>query len=75
MRKMCNLSEGIYRQGVLQGELRGVRKGEIQGAIKVYNNKMHLSPSDIIAKVMSDFDLEEKDATEYVNKTLGLQEE
>ena len=36
---------------------------------------MHLSPSDIIANVMSDFDLEEKDATEYVNKTLGLQEE
>ena len=65
VKEMCNLSDGIYYSGISTGEIRG--------AIKLYDDEMHLTPSEIIVKIMARFGLEEKDATKYVEETLDLQ--
>lgn len=54
-------------------EARGVVKGEIIGAIRIYHDEMKLSPADIIKKIMARFSLEQSEAEKYVEETLGLQ--
>ena len=65
VREMCNLSDGIFNSGISIGAIRE--------AIKIYDDEMHLTPGEIIAKITVRFGLEEKDATKYVEETLDLQ--
>ncbi len=48
-------------------------EGEIRGVIKLYDDEMHLSPAEIIAKIMARFGLDETSATRYVEETLHLE--
>ena len=59
-------------RGEARGEARGVAKGEIRGTIRTYYEDYHLSPTEILQKIMKRFTLEEKDAKTYVEETLGV---
>ena len=53
------------------GEAQGEARGEIKGTIRTYS-KFHLSPIEILQKIMEEFSLPEKDAVDYVEDTLGV---
>ena len=55
-----------------RGEARGKAKGKIEGAISTYYEDYHLSPMEIIQKIIGKFSLDEKDAKNYVEETLGV---
>ena len=55
-----------------RGEARGIAKGEIRGTIRTCYEDFHLSPMEILRKIMDRFSLEEKDAKTYVEETLGV---
>ena len=48
-------------------------RGEIKGAIRLYSEEMHLSPLDIVKKIMARFSLKRKEAEQYVKSTLNLE--
>ena len=56
-----------------KAEARGIEKGEIRGAIRIYNDELGLTPTQIIQKIMDRFDLEKEEAEKYVEETLDLQ--
>ena len=47
-------------------------KGKIEGAISTYYEELHLSPIEIIQKIIGRFSLDEKEAKNYVEETLGV---
>ena len=47
-------------------------KGKIEGAISTYYEELHLSPIEIIQKIIERFSLDEKEAKNYVEETLGV---
>ena len=53
-------------------EARGEARGEIRGTIRTCYEDFHLSPMEILQKIMDRFSLEEKDAKTYVEETLGV---
>ena len=55
-----------------EAEERGEAKGKIKGAISTYYEDYHLSPMEIIQKIIGKFSLDEKDARNYVEETLGV---
>ena len=56
-----------------EGMAKGMAKGEIIGAIKLYRDEMHLMPVEITGKIMGRFCLEREEAEKYVAEVLGLQ--
>ena len=66
---MCNLSEGLIEYG----EAQGIPIGKIQGAIMVYRDDLQLTPSEIITRIMTKFNLSQEAAEKYVSETIGLQ--
>ena len=59
------------KRGERRGEKRGERRGEIKGAVRIYRTEMGLKPNEIMPKIMSQFNLTEKDARKYVKNTIG----
>ena len=55
------------------GMAKGIAKGEIIGAIKLYRDEMHLMPVEITGKIMARFSLQKEEAEKYVAEVLGLQ--
>ena len=55
-------------------EAIGMEKGEIKGAIRIYREEMNLSPDEIVRKLVTKFTLDEKEAWEYVNTAMGVQQ-
>ena len=47
-------------------------RGEARGTIRTCYEDFHLSPMEILRKIMDRFSLEEKDAKTYVEETLGV---
>ena len=56
-------------------EAIGMEKGEIKGAIRIYGEEMNLSPSEIVKKLVTKFALDETTAWEYVNATMGVEQQ
>ena len=52
---------------------KGMAKGEIIGAIKLYSDEMHLTPVEITGKIMKRFCLEREAAVKYIAEVPGLQ--
>ena len=58
---------------IMQKDLRKAEeKGTIKGSIKVYYDDLHLSPKEIMKKIMEKYTLQEKEAKEYVENTLEV---
>ena len=57
------------KEGERIGEKRGERRGEIIGTIRTYDSEMHLSPTEIVLKIMTRFSLKEEEAERYVEHT------
>ena len=55
-------------------EAIGMEKGEIKGAIRIYREEMNLSPAEIVRKLVTKFTLDEKEAWEYVNTAMDVQQ-
>jgi hypothetical protein len=51
----------------------GELAGEIRGTIKLYDDEMGMSPSEIIPRIMDRFSLTRESAEQYVESTLNLQ--
>ena len=51
----------------------GEARGEIKGAIRLYNDEMKLTIPEIVQKVMNRFSLTKEAAEQYVENTLNLQ--
>ena len=51
----------------------GRQEGAICEAITLYHEEMHLTPTEIIRKIMDRFDLEKAEAEKYVEETLNLE--
>ena len=47
-------------------------RGEIKGMIKAWFEDLYLTPMEIYQKIIPKYSLEEKDAKDYVEKTLGV---
>ena len=67
----------LFDEAEARGEARGIMIGETNGAIKeavkLYDEEMNLSPSEIIKKIMARFSLNKEDAEKYVETTLNLE--
>ena len=47
-------------------------RGEIRGAIKIYDSELHLTPDEIVRKIMPRFSLNQREAKQYVETTLHV---
>ena len=61
---MCNLSQGIFKDGVEKGMEKGMEKG-IQGAVELLH-RAGLSDQKIIEEIMPQYHLSKEEAEEYV---------
>ena len=61
---MCNLSQGIFNDGVEKGMEKGMEKG-IQGAVELLH-RAGLSDQKIIEEIMLQYHLSKEEAEEYV---------
>ena len=59
-------------RGLAIGEARGRIIGEIIGTIRILYEDVHLSPEEILHKIIEKFSLKETDAKSYVEKALGV---
>ena len=59
-------------RGIAIGEARGRIIGEIIGTIRILYEDVHLSPEEILHKIIEKFSLKETDAKSYVEKALGV---
>ncbi len=64
-------ARGIAK-GEAIGEARGETRGEIRGTIRTCYDDFHLSPIEILQKIINKFSLQETDARKYVEETLGV---
>ena len=79
--EMCEAMRRIMKDDFIQaeaageakGEARGIEKGKIKGAVMVYHEELNLSPSEIIQKIMTRFNLKQGEAQRFVEETLNLQ--
>ena len=71
--EMCEAMRRLMEDDFIKAEEKGKEIGEIQGVIKVYNEEFHLSPYEIIRKIMIRFGLREEEAQQYVEETLQLE--
>ena len=75
---MCEVLDRVEAIGMEKGEKKGEKigekKGEIKGAIRIYREEMNLSPSEIVRKLVTKFSLDEKEAWEYVNTVMSVQQ-
>jgi len=62
----------MFDEAEARGEVRGKAIGEISGTIKFCYEDLHLSPIEIIQKIITRFSLQETDARKYVEETLGV---
>ena len=67
---MCEVLDRVEAIGMEKGE----KKGEIKGAIRIYREEMNLSPAEIVRKLVTKFTLDEKEAWEYVNTAMDVQQ-
>ena len=70
---MCEAMRRLMEDDFIKAEEKGKEIGEIQGVIKVYDEELHLSPYEIIRKIMIRFGLREEEAQRYVEETLQLE--
>ena len=59
-------------RGLAIGEARGRIIGEIIGTIRILYEDVHLSPEEILHKIIDKFSLKETDARSYVEKALDI---
>lgn len=75
--EMCEAMRRIMKDDFIQaeadGEARGIEKGKIKGAVMVYHEELNLSPSEIIQKIITRFNLKQGEAQRFVEETLNLQ--
>ena len=62
--ELCNLSQGIFNEGVTEGMNRGLDKG-IEGAVELLR-EAGFGDQDIIEKIMSKYHLTLEAAKKYV---------
>lgn len=60
-------------RGEARGKALGKEEGRIERTIEIYYYEMHLSPSEIIGKIIGKFSLTQDQAVRYVEETLNLQ--
>ena len=58
-------------RGQARGEAIGQARGEVMGAIRIYATEMHLSPSEIVQKIMTRFSFEQEEAEQFVSSVLN----
>jgi len=64
--------EAYAKEKMKAGEARGEARGKIKGTIMICYEDLHLSPIEIIQKIITRFSLPETDARKYVEETLGV---
>ena len=67
---MCNLSQGVLKQGLKEGLERGRAEGREEGilaTIEAYR-EMGLPDSEILNRIVKKFSLTEQEATAYLEK-------
>ena len=64
--------EAYAREKMKTSEARGKMMGAIEEAIKIYHDDYHVSPMEILQKIITRFSLQETDARKYVEETLGV---
>lgn len=62
--ELCNLSQGVFNEGVTEGMNRGLDKG-IEGAVELLR-EAGFGDQDIIEKIMSKYHLTLEAAKKYV---------
>lgn len=62
--ELCNLSQGIFNEGVTEGMNRGLDKG-IEGAVELHR-EAGFGDQDIIEKIMNKYHLTLEAAKKYV---------
>ena len=67
---MRDLMRDVMKEDFEKAEARGEVRGEIKGVVKLYRDEMHLSPPDIIKKIMIRFNLKKSEAEKYVEEML-----
>ena len=68
---MTILFDEAEARGQARGEAIGQTRGEVMGAIRIYATEMHLSPSEIIQKIMTRFSLKQEEAEQFVSSVLN----
>ena len=66
---MCEAMRRLMEDDFIKAE----EKGAIEGNIKFCDEELHMTPSEIIRKIMTRFGLKEEEAQRYVEETLRLQ--
>ena len=66
--ELCNLSQGIFNEGVTEGMNRGLDKG-IEGAVELLR-EAGFGNQDIIEKIMNKYHLTLEAAKKYVLETI-----
>ena len=66
------LFDDAEERGIEKGRREGKKEGEIIGAIRIYDAEIHLSPTEIVKKIMVRFSLKKEEAERYVEQTLKL---
>jgi hypothetical protein len=68
---MTILFDEAEARGQARGEAIGQARGEVMGVIRIYDTEMHLSPSEIVQKIMTRFSLKQEEAEQFVSSVLN----
>lgn len=65
--------EREFNRALKEESVKGETRGEIRGAVKLYHEELHLSPSEIVKRIGSRYNLTKEEAEKYVEETLNLE--
>lgn len=70
---MCNLSQGLIKEGEARGISIGKAKGKILGTVETYHD-IGLNDNEIITKIMDKFSITREEAEKYLVEVLSANE-